>query len=440
VLLRGIPRTVVDQSVPVAAQAVTARVHEPVVATSALAVASTVAVAAGAPAVAVQVAVLPTPAGISRAAVVPQPVTRTGVTRSVAVIGRAVVIGAPTVSASSSNESQYSSLSGSTFAGRVNSAPIGNVVVLGAGTYNWSDFTTVVQGVRVGASITRRGLRGAGIDSSILQMVAGSSTRAADVPTAAGTTNQLHQMFFDYDGLRLSDMTLNGTSQGHLYNGLRMHGVAGALLRNLKLTGLGPGNSNIPPGETFAINDYSGSGNAYQDIEIDGQSAGATGFGTNSTSSCTFTDCYAHHNTYSAAFALWQGTGTFNLIRCRSHLNKTGFNLERMGREAIGQSRCTVNIVNPTFGTNVVGGQDIFLGNDQGSTILNIYDPVDRNGSGNPIRVYFPLNEQGNPNIQNRNDVTVRIGGTWSGGSPGVGVYNGGIYASWYLEYFGSGA
>lgn len=339
------------------------------------------------------------------------------------------------VQASGTNITRIQDLAGATFEAQLQSAPVTEAISLGTGTYAFSNFNTVFNGVRSGFGTTRRGLIGSGIGNTILQMTASTSTRSGEVPTAAGTTNQLYLGYFEQDNLLLKCFTVQGTSQGHLYNGFRLHGVNGGSFSNIKMIGASPGNNNIPPGETFAFNEYQGGGNHYEQMEIDGDNTGATGFGANNYAGATYVDCYAHDHPYSAGWALWQGTGVSNLIRCRSNENRTAFNIERIGMEAIGQARGTVNLIDCTFGNIKVGGQDIFLGNDQGSTILNIYDPIGRNAS-NKIKIFYPALEQTHTNIQSQSDVHVWVGGTWTG-TPGFGgTYSGGtdVAATW-IDY-----
>ena len=304
----------------------------------------------------------------------------------------------------------YSSLSGATFSSRVNTAPAAHAVSLAAATYSFSDFADAVAGVQTGASIAGGGLVGSGADRTIIQMTPSSSTKAAGVPTTAGTTNQLYLMAFTKSGVRLDCLTLAGTNQGHLYNGIRLSQVTGAVLSNLRLIGASPGNSYIPPGETFAINDYRGTNNTYTNVEIDGHGAGATGFGSNSSVGGTWTDDYAHDHPYSAGIALWQMTGTMTLTRFRSVNNRVGINLERVNG--------TVNISQPTLAGN--SAHDLFIGNDQGSTKVNIYDPI--LGPGQKIRIHNAGLEQGNPNLQALSDIKVYVNGVDSTAS--MIVYN----------------
>lgn len=294
-------------------------------------------------------------------------------------------------------------------------------------TYSWSDFSTLVSGVRVGADITRKGLRGMSSASTVLQMTASTSTHSADVPTAGGTTNQLYLIRFTHDDLDLSCFTLQGTDQGHLYNGIRLDGVDRLSMRNVKLLGTAPGNFYVPPGETFAINWFQGADHVYENVEIDGRQdgatgngTGATGFGANSFSGGTWKSCYSHHSYYSGAWALWQGSGTINLYNCRGDFCRTNLNLERLGGETAGtRGACTLNVYDFEFGQYIVqgtqgDGQDIFLGNDQGNTTINIYRPKFKTGrtapagrDPNKIFIYYPTLEQGNTNLQTKDRVKV---------------------------------
>lgn len=329
--------------------------------------------------------------------------------------------------------STYQSLSGATFDARVNAAPDANIVSLPEGTFTFSNFTKskVDTGIWAGADISQAGLIGEGVDRSFIKMNANTSTQAAAANT--GGTNQVYLMAIGkinglnsgnaLSGLRLSCFTLIGTNQGHLYNGVRLAQVTNSVFSSLKLVAAAPGNSNVPPGETFALNDYRGGNNTYKDIEIDGAGTGASGIGINGSgavSNNSFTDINAHHMPYSAGIALWQVDGTQTLTRFKSTNNKTGINIERV--------KGMVNIHQPTLTGNT--SQEFFLGNDQGSGKINIYDPIlDKNSDGSPkkMRIWFPVNEQGNPNIQRKSDVKVYVNGVdvsasyiqWLGGGNG---------------------
>lgn len=272
-------------------------------------------------------------------------------------------------------------------------SPSGNVVAVG-GTQSFSDFGKYVNGVYAGTYVSQAGLVGTGT-GSMLRMVPRSSTKAGAVPTSAGSTNQLYLMALDRDGVQVEGFTLEGTDQGHLYNGVRMHQIDNGRFKNLKLVNTAPGDSYLPPGETFAINDFRGSNNTFTNVEIDGAGRGASAFGANSSYGGTWTDVSVHDNPHSAAIALWQTTGTQELVRFTSARNRTAVNLERV--------QGTVNIRQPTIQSS--GAQDVYVGNDWGSTKVNIYDPI--LPAGAKIRVYYPAQEMGNKNQQLKSDVRV---------------------------------
>jgi hypothetical protein len=277
------------------------------------------------------------------------------------------------------------------------------MVSLPEGTFSFSNFSlsSFDSFQYAGFSFTNpAGMIGSGIDRTIVQINANSSDKAS-VAVANGT-NRVSLMISNKAGLKLSCFTLRGTTQPHLYNGLRLSNVRDAKISNLKIVAV-PGDSHIPPGETFALNDYRGFNNTYSNIEIDGAGVGASAFGANNensvTTNNTWIDNYAHHNPKSAGIALWQMTGTQTITRLNSSYNKTGINLERMNG--------VVNIHQPTLKGNI--SQDFFIGNDRGSAKINIYDPI--LDAGKKVRIYFPLNEQGNPNIQVKSDIKVFVNG-----------------------------
>lgn len=359
------------------------------------------------------------------------------------------------VQASGAGYQRNQDLSGSTLTAKAASATSSNVISFPAGNNTFSDFAQTTDGVVNGYFNGSQGIVGVGPDLTTFSMVASTSTKAASVPTQAqGGTNQLYLMHFNKaSNLTLSCFGLNGSEQGHLYNGIRMHQCENAQIKNVKLNGAAPGDWYFQPGETFGIASYGGDNHYYENVTIDGTlngtPRGASAFGANGLSATdgirgyTYKNCWGNNQPYSAAFALWQGAGVHTLIGCGSTGgNRTNLNLERMGREVFrgsSSAMCTVNVVNYTWGSVIAAGQDIFYGNDQGRTYLNIYDPIGRSAS-NKIKVYYPSTEQGNPQLAQMGDIKVYVGGTWSGGSPGVGSYIGGTnVSSTYLNFTGSG-
>jgi hypothetical protein len=265
---------------------------------------------------------------------------------------------------------------------------------LPAATKSFSDFSQSVLGVHAGVYYSGSQLSG-DCSSSVIRMVPGTSTKAGLVPTAPGSTNQIYLMAVSQDNLRLECFTLQGTEQGHLYNGIRMHQIDNGQLRHLKLVSPAPGNNYFPPGETFGINDFRGTNNTFADIEIDGGGRGASAFAANSSVGGTWTDVYAHDDPYAMGIALWQTSGTQELVRFKSARNRTAINLERV--------QGTVNVRQPTISSSLA--QDLFVGNDWGSTKVNIYDPI--LPTGTKLKVYYPSTEQGRQNLQRKSDIKV---------------------------------
>lgn len=325
---------------------------------------------------------------------------------------------------------QIQTLTGADFDNQVNSAPAGQVVSLQGVLYTWSNFTNNIAGTWSGANITRKGLFGLG-DATELRMVANTSTHAADVPTADGSTNQLYLMRLDQDDALLQCLTIRGTEQGHYYNGIRFDGCDRPVMRNVKMYGIAPGYKHFPPGETFGKNWFNGADGLFENCFYDGRKDGATGvgddataFGANSYVNGTWRDCFAQYCPWSAAFALWQGRGDITLTDCGSYKNRTALNLERNGQEQFlgAGNEATLTIERFSFGDYVQTvegyGQDIFLGNDRGSAQIYLIDPIIAPGRtvppgrpANRIWIQRSLTYQGVSQKQLKEDVHVIVGG-----------------------------
>jgi hypothetical protein len=195
----------------------------------------------------------------------------------------------------------------------------------------------------------------------------------------------------------LRNFTLQGTEQGHLYNGLRLSYTRRAEVSNVRVVAV-PGNYHINPGETFGINDWQGHDNVYTDVEVDGAGVGATAFGINSSTNVTVNGAYLHDNPFSAGVAAWKTTDvTLNDVRTID--NRTGLNFERVSG--------TVTINRPTITGNTE--QDLFIGSDYGSARYVITDPTLAPGAR--LRIRLPAREMGSPNLQLRSDITVIVDG-----------------------------
>jgi hypothetical protein len=276
--------------------------------------------------------------------------------------------------------------------------PNGGTATLKNGTYSFSNFALGeggTAGYDVPASIAK--IQGAGVDKTVLEMKSNSSTKAGSVPTASSTTNQLSLLVTH--GTSLSDLTLQGTGQGHLYNGLRVHRANNTKVTNVKVAAI-PGNKNYPPGETFGINDYRTNGSVYNNLEVDGANVGAAGFGGNNSENITITNAYFHNNPYSAGITFWQSSN-ITLTDVHSENNHGAFNFER--------DAGTINIVRPEW-KNIGNAHAFSFNSDQASAKVNIYDPVLPAGTSK-IYILVAKSYLGVTNKQQRSDIHVYVKG-----------------------------
>lgn len=211
-----------------------------------------------------------------------------------------------------------------------------------------------------------------GYTNGTLQMTAGSSTHASAVN--AQTTGTVQETL-----IRLGrgtskattpyfSATLNGTNQGHIYNGLVVYYCTNAIIENATFNGI-PGTGSAPPYETTPLNNYLSNGTIARNVVVDGTNIGA---GTAATgmlnSNCNgvliqnsvFQDMGAGHG--------WAAYQTNNVtIEGSTFQNnlKAGINFEKCTG--------TLTMRNCTFHANE---HDLIVDTDGTSAIVNIYDPV----------------------------------------------------------------
>lgn len=303
-----------------------------------------------------------------------------------------------------------------------------SVVSFPAGTFTWRDFTHGVDTSSAPSGNNATGLRfpngikgvlGAGSKSTLLEMVANSSTKGSTVPVqGSGATNQLQYADVDaaVDGFLWDGINLVGTPQGHLYNGLRLRAPGNATFQNSTFSGI-PGSSGSPPGETFMVNVYAQAAGktitfkncTFESKQLGGSGVAAAQLGTNNTrGTINIVDCLFLNSTYSAGPTIWElaAGGTINIIRPvtkNCHRN--------IGNEAQGG---TINIYDPLFGDPVPGEDDIRV------TWTSNYN------SGT-INVYFTSQAKWNDFIANRTNKKILTQCTTKqnyGGSAG-GAYTG---------------
>jgi hypothetical protein len=269
------------------------------------------------------------------------------------------------------------------------------VVRLRAGTYTIAGFGSDGAGETLPVGV--RSVQGAGIGRTVLQMPRRASHEADAVPTRRGTTNQLSVLKVT-GSPALAGFTLQGTDQGHLYNGLRVHRTSDARISDVLVAQI-PGDDDLPPGETFAINDYRTTGSVYRRIEVDGRGVGASGFATNSSTDVTVRRGYFHDERVAHGATFWQ-TNTVRLVDVRSVRNAgAGLNFER--------DRGVVTLVRPALDGNAVA--DLRIASDTGRARFRILDPVLTGGA--KLTIDLPATYNHLPNRQRRTDVQVLVHG-----------------------------
>ncbi len=260
--------------------------------------------------------------------------------------------------------------------------PKGHLLLLGAGTFEFKGFAQENNNIGLLVPSTIAGIAGVG-RKTVLRMSALSSTSAAKVPRASQTTmtNQLYVMkAVNGTNQVFRDFTLEGTEQGHLYNGFLIMDCTAPRLQDVLVTGI-PGDDHSPPGETFGVNLYLGSGFLGERVEVDGRRAdgksyGASPFGYNSYTRGTLRDCYFHHN-FASTFTHWQSTDcvTYNV---RSHYNGSGpGNLSAHGINHERSTRIThysPSIIIDTESGN--SGYHMSMNNDEGDGVLTVREPA----------------------------------------------------------------
>lgn len=155
-------------------------------------------------------------------------------------------------------------------------------------------------------------------------------------------TNNLYLLRLDAKNAVVDGVTIKGTSQGHLYNGLRFDKVANPTFMNSTILNI-PGSSHANPGETFAVNLQRSTGTAtVSNVTIDGGNVGAGGLAANTaTATINVNGLNTTNLRYSAGIALWEQTGTVNLRNFSSINNARALGAERLG--------ATVNVYDPNW-------------------------------------------------------------------------------------------
>lgn len=247
-------------------------------------------------------------------------------------------------------------------------------------------------------------LGGSGRDAkgTVYRMPAHASTQKKQASTKKGTTNPLYLMKFDGKvGVKVRAFSLVGTAQGHLYGGLRVDKSDTPELYELRVVDI-PGNSDVPPGETFGINLWRCSDVNVHDVEIDGGGVGASGLGLNTCTAGQVESLTTHDHKYCKGVALWEHDAGMLFDRVQSLSNAFAYGFERCDGLYVlrrnkfrGSRRADIHLAND-------GGQ-------WGRAKLRIEDPdLER---GQRIKVLLSKEEMGRKNVQVQSDVTVTVDG-----------------------------
>lgn len=190
---------------------------------------------------------------------------------------------------------------------------------------SFSNFNASNNGLTLANGVTDGG-------GATYSMVPNSSTKAAyanglTTPTpnpltllATGGNDGAHI----YTGIDVKNMTIQGTTQGHLYNGLRVGYSTNARVRDVTINDI-PGNSGAPPGETFSLNIWHATGILVERVHVEGGSKAASLFGLNNTVGVTINNCFGQHNIAGTSLTSWKcgdvHVTDFDARNCRRPFN-----------------------------------------------------------------------------------------------------------------------
>lgn len=308
----------------------------------------------------------------------------------------------------------------------------GNILTLPEGTFTFSDFNDPAgyfEGVRIPQACG--GIWGSGANT-VIQMNAGTSTQANNttaIPTSGGT-NACYLLGFWYSNQVLRNLTVHGTEQGHLYNGIRFAGsssapITGNLVQDVVFKGAARGASGIPPGETFTVGTNHVSQFSVINCEFDGRDdngnpAAASLIGPNNSNNLLVQDTYVHDTIAGSGIALYR-CDTIQLVRLKSWNPGTSAHYGN----CINLEECTgpITITSPDLRVNRASNPGWHVGIN--SSTADGY-------SDNPnITITDPVNDFGPDNAC----FSIMIGATYAGGPQAQTslpkVTKGGVTLTW---------
>jgi hypothetical protein len=290
-------------------------------------------------------------------------------------------------------------------AAQANQVATGKQVSFQPGIFEDSDFAS--NGYMDLFWINMAGRRGSGIDQTIFRMKPLTSTKASQVPAqSTGSTNQL---YLTRDGGSnasslgpqfLSGFTLEGTDQGHMYNGHILYWGGGSTIVDVKITGI-PGDNSANPGETFSENLYNSNDVTITRMEIDGRRAsdgkmvGSSGMGLNYSHRLVVNNSNFHHGAFGSGVTHYMSSDvTYNDTVFSDHL--AGANFELCSGYAT-FNRCTFK--NTPY-AHVIMDSDSRGGSIKATFVDPVYD-------GSKLRVTVHSDYWGKPQMQLISDIKV---------------------------------
>ncbi len=278
----------------------------------------------------------------------------------------------------------------------------GSIVTFQPGTFEAVDFPSQYNDAIFSYGI---GVYGSGKGQTIFQVRPNTSTAAgrvpADTPTPQGKTNPLYVMRFQNNAPAAQGFTVQGTTQGHNYNGIQLYDLSNWTMRDVAVLGV-PGSAGFEPGETFPIAVYRGTNITLDGITIDGQGKTATGIGVNFTGGFTLKNSTLGNTKYGSGISCYHSTGDMNFTNVDFRNNGFyGSNWE--------DHKGTATYTNCTFGNNPNGDIGIF---STQSVKIRIQDPIVGRTGKVYIRSARTLPDGTTPSAQLNSDINVYVGNT----------------------------
>jgi len=297
---------------------------------------------------------------------------------------------------------------------------VGQVVIDGVAYDATADFSTLVQFSDFNAT-TKSGLVLPNVlngNGNVYQMRPMTSTVAAIVNALVVPQTNPYRLLnvgggdsaHVVTGIDLSNFVLQGTSQGHNYNGLMVGYSTGAHLYDLSIFAI-PGDSGAPPGETFSLNLWHANTSLIERVHIDGKGIAASLFGLNNTIGVTVRNSSGNNSRAGTSLTSYK-CGNVVVQDYDARYCQRPFNIERAAGDHT-YTRCDMrNAVNrPHITCNTDGPADGL----PASVKVTIIDPI---VDAFPVRVGVLVpatgvnaTYMGSPQTQKPSDVSLIING-----------------------------